>query len=60
MKILQTKDNTGDTEPGLIFLEPSSITNVVSHVTSVAVVHDQEKFLSGLKGTNHVHQERMV
>lgn len=39
VKILQWKDDTGDKEARFVFLELSTITDVVSHVATIAVIH---------------------
>lgn len=50
VEVLESSDNAGEEETGLLLSEFTTIAQVVPEVTPVAVIHNQEKSLSCLEG----------
>ena len=59
MEILQSYQDTGNKELGLIFPKPASAAHVIPEVASNEKVHNQVQVLSILKGICHVDDERV-
>lgn len=54
VKVLQAKDDAGDKETRFVFFELPAISDVISHVTTVTIIHGKEELFSGLEGINHI------
>jgi hypothetical protein len=54
MQVFKGEHDAGNKKSGLFLFEFTTIPNMVTHVTSIAVIHNQKELLSGLEGMHHV------